>query len=166
MAESGYARRLGPFSATMLVIGGIIGSGIFLNPSVVAARVPDTGLTLAVWTMGALIALLGSFVYAELGQRRPRAGGGYAYLREAFGPLPGFLYAWALLLIMATGAAAAVAMTSASYLASLLEWPDSSRQPIAAAMIGSSVPLNGRRTASRVCSPSAARLTPILMRRN
>jgi APA family basic amino acid/polyamine antiporter len=135
MTHPGYARRLGVFSATMLVIGGIIGAGIFLNPAVVAARVRTPGLTLAVWGLGALVALIGAFVFAELGQRRPRAGGGYAYLREAFGPLAGFLYAWALLLAIATGAAAAVAMTFAGYATDLLGWPPSAQQPLAAGAI-------------------------------
>jgi APA family basic amino acid/polyamine antiporter len=133
--EVGYARRLGLFSGTMLVIGGIIGSGIFINPAVVAARVGTAGMTLGVWGLGAVIALLGAFTYAELGARRPAAGGGYAYLREAFGPLAGFLYAWALLLIMATGAAAAVAMTFAGYALSLAGWDPAVRQPLAAGAI-------------------------------
>ena len=111
--DVGYARRLGLFSATMLVIGGIIGSGIFRNPAEVARIVRTPELVYLVWGMGAVIALIGAFVFAELGARRPRAGGGYAYLREAFGPLAGFMYAWALLLVMATGAIAAVAMTFA-----------------------------------------------------
>lgn len=135
MTATGYARRLGRFSATMMVIGGIIGSGIFLNPAVVAARVRSSGLTLGVWALGAVVALIGAFVFAELGRRRPLAGGGYAYLREAFGPLSGFLYAWALLLVIATGAAAAVAMTSAGYAMALLGWPDALQRPLAAAMI-------------------------------
>lgn len=128
----GYARTLGLFSATMMVIGGIIGSGIFLNPSVVAARMGSREGTLLVWLLGAVIALLGAFVFAELGRRRPLAGGGYAYLREAFGPLAGFLYGWALLLIMATGAIAAVAMTFAGYATDLFGW-SAARQPLLAA---------------------------------
>jgi APA family basic amino acid/polyamine antiporter len=131
-APVGYARTLGLFSATMMVIGGIIGSGIFLNPSVVAARMGSREGTLLVWLLGAVIALLGAFVFAELGRRRPLAGGGYAYLREAFGPLAGFLYGWALLLIMATGAIAAVAMTFAGYATDLFGWP-AARQPWLAA---------------------------------
>ncbi len=132
MTTTGYARRLGLFSATMLVIGGIIGSGIFLNPAVVAARVQTSGLTLAVWGLGAVVALMGALVFAELGGRRPLAGGGYAYLREAFGPLPGFLYAWALLLVIATGAAAAVAMTFAGYAVALLGLGTEAQRPMAA----------------------------------
>lgn len=136
MTTTGYARQLGLFSATMLVIGGIIGSGIFLNPAVVAARVRAPGLTLAVWGLGAIVALLGAFVFAELGARRPEAGGGYAYLREAFGSLPGFLYAWALLLVIATGAAAAVAMTFAGYTVGLLGWsPETQRLVAGAALV-------------------------------
>lgn len=133
--EIAYARRLGFFSATMLVIGGIIGSGIFLNPAVVAARVRTPAMTLTAWGLGAVIALIGAFVFAELGGRRPAAGGGYAYLREAFGPLLGFMYAWALLLVMATGAIAAVAMTFASYLCALTGWPAESQPVVAAAGI-------------------------------
>ena len=118
-----YARRLGLFSGTMSVIGGIIGSGIFLNPAIVAQRVGTAGATLAVWVGGGVVALIGAFVFGELGQRRPQVGGGYAYLREAFGPLPAFLYAWALLLIMAPGAIAAVAVTFANYTAALVGFP-------------------------------------------
>src|SRR5207237_933596 len=95
-----YARRLGIFSATMAVIGGIIGSGVFLGPEVVAARVGSAGLTLAAWVLGGLIALAGAFCFGELGARRPRAGGGYVYLREAFGPLPAVLYGWAVLFVL------------------------------------------------------------------
>jgi APA family basic amino acid/polyamine antiporter len=115
----------------MMVIGGIIGSGIFLNPAVVAARVKTPAMTLTAWGLGAVIALFGAFVFAELGGRRPTVGGGYAYLREAFGPLIGFMYAWALLLVMATGAIAAVAVTFASYLGDLMGWSPS-MQPVAA----------------------------------
>jgi len=112
----GYARQLGLFSGTMAVIGGIVGSGIFLNPAIVAARVGSTTLTLAAWTLGGVVALLGAFIFGELAARNPRVGGGYAYLRDSFGSLPAFLYGWALLLIMATGAIAAVAFTFASYI--------------------------------------------------
>lgn len=115
-----YARRLGLFSGTMAVIGGIIGSGIFLNSSIVAARVGTASLTLAVWALGAVVALAGALIFAELGSRMPRAGGQYVYLREAFGPMAGFIDAWALLLIIGTGAIAAVAYTCASYLVALL----------------------------------------------
>jgi APA family basic amino acid/polyamine antiporter len=110
-----YRRTLGLFSGTMAVVGGIIGSGIFINPAIVAQRVGTAGYTLGVWVLGGAVALIGAFCFGELGRRRPRAGGSYVYLREALGPLPAFLYAWALLLVMATGAIAAVAVTFANY---------------------------------------------------
>ncbi|MGH9262592.1 MAG: amino acid permease, partial [Acidimicrobiales bacterium] len=137
---NGYSRRLGLFSATMAVIGGIIGSGIFLGPQVVAQRVGSARLTLAAWVLGGVIALAGALCFAELGARRPRAGGGYVYLREAFGPLPAFLYGWTLLLVIATGAIAAVAVTFASYTASLLGLPPRATVPLA---IGAIVLLSG-----------------------
>ena len=107
----------------MLVVGGIIGSGIFLNPAIVAQRVGSPRLIMGTWALGALVALLGAFIFAELGARAPAAGGGYVYLRDAFGRLPAFLYGWALLTAIATGAAAAVAVTFASYAAPLLGLP-------------------------------------------
>lgn len=110
-----YARRVGLFPASMLVVGGIIGSGIFLNPSVVASRAGSSTLIISAWVLGGVIAILGAFIFAELGARRPATGGGYVYLREAWGPLPAFLYAWTILLVIGSGAIAAVAMTFASY---------------------------------------------------
>jgi basic amino acid/polyamine antiporter, APA family len=135
-APSGtYARRIGPFSGTMMVVGGIIGSGIFLNPALVAERARTVELTLAVWVLGGAIALLGALVFAELGARRPVAGGGYVYLRDAYGRLPAFLYAWTLLLVIATGAIAAVAVTFASYTAALVGFGPAARLPLAVGAI-------------------------------
>jgi APA family basic amino acid/polyamine antiporter len=130
-----YARRLGLFSGTMAVVGGIIGSGIFLNPAIVAQRTRAPALTIGVWVLGGAIALVGAFCYAELGHRQPKAGGGYVYLREAFGPLPAFLYGWALLLVIATGACAAVAVTFARYAVALFALPAAAATPIAVAAI-------------------------------
>jgi APA family basic amino acid/polyamine antiporter len=109
------ARRLGAFDATMIVMGGIIGAGIFRNPSEVARHISAPWLMLAAWMVGGLIALAGAFVYAELAQRRPEVGGQYAYLRDAFHPMTAFLYGWTLLLVTQTGGMAAVAMTFADY---------------------------------------------------
>jgi amino acid transporter len=110
-----FKRALGPFDATMIVIGGIIGSGIFINPYLVARQLDSTVLVLLAWAAGGAIALAGAFAYAELGQRLPRAGGQYVYLGEAWHPLVGFLYGWALLFMIQTGAMAAVAITFAQY---------------------------------------------------
>ncbi|MCE9666387.1 amino acid permease [Myxococcus stipitatus] len=136
----GYARRVGLFSGVMLVIGGIIGSGIFLNPAIVAQRVQTPGLTLGVWALGGAVALIGAFIYGELGQRIPKAGGSYVYLRDAFGPLPAFLNAWGLLLVIATGAIAAVAVTFAQYTLALTGLGAGYRLPLA---VGAIVLLTG-----------------------
>lgn len=136
MTTTTYARRLGLFSGTLLVVGGIIGSGVFLNPSVVAQRVGTGPYTMLAWGLGAVIAILGAFIFAELGARAPSAGGGYAYLRDAFGPLPAFLYGWALLLAIASGATAAVAVTFANYAVPLLGLAAGSERALAIAAIG------------------------------
>lgn len=109
------ARRLGPFDASMIVMGGIIGSGIFMNPSVVARQVHTPFLILSAWALGGVIALAGAFIYAELASRRPQVGGQYAYIREAYHPSVAFIYGWALLLVTQTGGMAAVAVTFGRY---------------------------------------------------
>ncbi|HEX6434271.1 MAG TPA: amino acid permease [Gemmatimonadales bacterium] len=134
-SPDGYEPRLGLFSGTMMVVGGIIGSGIFLNPAIVAQRVGSVTLTLGVWLLGGVVALIGAMVFAELGARRPVAGGGYVYLRECFGKLPAFLYAWTLLLVIATGAIAAVAVTFAGYSAAILGLEPRMTVPIAVGAI-------------------------------
>ena len=111
----GLARRLGLFDATMLVMGGIIGSGIFVNPAEVARHVHAPMLIVGVWVLGGIIAFIGALVYAELAARRPAVGGQYAYLRDAYGLLPAFLYGWSLLLVIQSGGMAAVAITFARY---------------------------------------------------
>jgi APA family basic amino acid/polyamine antiporter len=117
------ARRLGLFDATMIVMGGIIGSGIFMNPSVVVRNVKTPFLILAVWALGGLIALAAAFIWAELAALRPEVGGQYAYLREAYHPLVAFLYGWGLLLVIQTGGMAAVAVTFARYFLELTNLP-------------------------------------------
>src|SRR5215211_8006635 len=119
----GLARRLGLFDATMIVMGGIVGSGIFINPYVVARQVHTPPLILGAWLAGGAVALAGAFVYAELAARRPEVGGQYAYLREAFHPGVAFLYGWALLLVVQTGGMAAVAVTFARYFSELTGAP-------------------------------------------
>ena len=113
------ARRLGPFDATMIVMGGIIGSGIFINPYVVARQVHTPALIVGAWAAGGVIALLGAFAYAELAALRPEVGGQYAYLRDAYHPSVAFLYGWALLLVVQTGGMAAVAATFGKYFVEL-----------------------------------------------
>jgi basic amino acid/polyamine antiporter, APA family len=115
----------------MVVIGGIIGSGIFINPYIVAQRLDSSVLVLAAWAAGGAIALAGAFAYAELGAVFPKAGGQYVYLRDAYHPLAGFLYGWALLLMIETGAIAAVAITFATYALRLAGRSDIAPVPLA-----------------------------------
>ncbi len=107
----------------MLVMGGIIGAGIFVTPYIVARQVDTTELILAAWLCGGGIALLGAFVYAELAARRPDVGGQYAYLRDAFHPGVAFVYGWILLLVTQSGGMAAVALTFARYFIELTRVP-------------------------------------------
>src|SRR6202162_2329071 len=97
---SSYLQRLGVFDTTMVVIGGIIGAGIFLNPAIVAQRVHSSAFILTAWIIGGGVGLIGALCFAELGARRPQAGGGYIYLTETFGPLAAFLYGWTFLFII------------------------------------------------------------------
>jgi APA family basic amino acid/polyamine antiporter len=115
------------FDATMLVMGGIVGSGIFINPYVVAQQLHTAPLILLAWLAGGVIALLGGFIYAELAARQPVVGGQYAYLRDAYHPVAGFLYGWVLLLVIQTGGMAAVTVTFARYLLALTQWPISEK---------------------------------------
>lgn len=121
--QPGLVQRLGLFHGTMIVMGGIVGSGIFMNPYVVARQVHTPFLILAAWAAGGAIALLGAFVYAELAARRPQVGGQYAYIREAYHPAAAFLYGWVLLLVTQTGGMAAVAVTFARYFLELTRAP-------------------------------------------
>lgn len=114
-ANPGLARKLGLFDATMVVMGGIVGAGIFINPYVVARQVHTPGLILGAWIFGGLIGLGGAFIWAELAATLPAVGGQYAYLREAYHPVVAFLYGWVLLLVIQTGGMAAVAITFGRY---------------------------------------------------
>ena len=106
----------------MVVMGGIVGSGIFINPYVVAQQVHTPALILGAWMFGGVIGLAGAFIWAELAATLPEVGGQYAYLREAYHPGVAFLYAWGLLLVTQTGGMAAVAITFAKYFLELTGW--------------------------------------------
>jgi len=103
----------------MLVMGGTIGAGIFINPYVVAQRVHTPSLVVIAWLVGGVLALTGAFIWAELAQRMPQVGGQYAYLREVYHPVVAFLYGWVLLLVIQTGGMAAVTVAFAHYLREL-----------------------------------------------
>jgi APA family basic amino acid/polyamine antiporter len=153
LEETKVRRQLGVFDATMLVMGGIVGSGIFMNPSVVARQVHTPFLILGVWVAGGALALLGAFIWAELATRLPGAGGQYLYLREAYHPAVAFVYGWVLLLVTQTGGMAAVAVTFARYYREIsgVTWSDSA---IAATVLLSLSAINclGARTGSNVQS--------------
>jgi amino acid transporter len=108
-------RRLGLVSAVAVLVGSTIGSGIFRTPATVATRVDDVPLFLAAWIAGGLVALCGALTYAELAACFPRSGGIYVFIREAFGPLPAFLFGWAELLVIRPGAFGAISITAAAY---------------------------------------------------
>jgi APA family basic amino acid/polyamine antiporter len=132
---SSYIRRLGVFDTTMIVIGGIIGAGIFLNPAIVAQRVHTTTFILVTWAIGGAVALIGALTFAELGARRPEAGGGYIYLTDTFGRLPAFLYGWTFLFIINSGGIAAVSVTFARYTSDLFSFPASYIKPLAVGLL-------------------------------
>jgi basic amino acid/polyamine antiporter, APA family len=146
-------RQLGLFDATMIVMGGIVGAGIFANPSEVAHRVHTPFLILCVWVLGGLLAMCGAFIWAELATRLPGAlGGQYVYLRDAYHPAVAFVYGWGLLLITQTGGMAAVAVIFASYFRALTGvWNESA---IAAAVLLTLTGINcfGARAGSNVQS--------------
>jgi APA family basic amino acid/polyamine antiporter len=134
-SPSSYLRRLGVFDTTMVVIGGIIGAGIFLNPAIVAQRVHTSAFILTAWIIGGAVALVGALAFAELGARRPQAGGGYVYLTESFGPLAAFLYGWTFLFIINSGGIAAVSVTFARYSVDLLGISTIYIKPFAVALL-------------------------------
>src|SRR5262249_21140749 len=118
--EKGLERSLGVFSATTLIVGSMIGSGVFIAPSIMAMRVATPGVNMGLWIVGGILTLLGALSYAELCAMMPRAGGQYVFLREAFGPFVAFLYGWAVLFVIQTGFNAAVSIAFAKYLGVLL----------------------------------------------
>ena len=118
--RSGLRREIGLLDATTIVISGIIGGGIFFTPATVAQQLPSSGLIVAAWIAGAVVAFAGALTFAELGSRFPHAGGHYVYIRDAFGGLPAFLYGWMLLLIIATGALASLALAFAGYVSAFI----------------------------------------------
>jgi basic amino acid/polyamine antiporter, APA family len=135
IGSSPFARRLGLFSASVVVVSGIIGGGIFINPYLVANLLHTPGLILAAWGAGGVLALCGAFVFAELSTVIPRVGGQYAFCREAFGPVFGFLHGWTLLLVISSGAVAAIAVALADYAIRLTHWPPVIGVPLAAGLL-------------------------------
>ena len=113
--NNGLVRQLGLFDSTMVIVGIVIGSGIFLTTGVMAKSIPSPALILLAWVVGGALTLAGALTYAELGAAMPDAGGQYVYLREAYGPMVGFLFGWMVFLIYMTGAIATLAVAFAEY---------------------------------------------------
>jgi len=130
-----YARSLGVWDASMIVVGGVIGSGIFRTPGSIAKETGSSFEQMLAWGIGGVIALVGALCYAELGTRRPNAGGGYVYLREAFGLIIAFVYGWNLLVVNHSGAIAAVATLFADYAAKAVGVKLADPRPYAVATI-------------------------------
>jgi len=113
-------RALGAWDGALITIGSVLGTAIFLTPSDIARVLPHAGLILAVWIAGGLLTLAGALTYAEMGAMFPRAGGMYHFLKEAYGPLPGFLFGWASFLVIMSGGIAALAAGFGEYLGAFL----------------------------------------------
>jgi len=118
---TGLRRTLGFTDLVMLTVGTVIGSGIFLVPSVVLRHTGgQTGPAMLVWVIGGVLSLLGALTYAELGAMRPEAGGLYVYIRDAFGPLPAFLYGWTTFFVIASGSVATLAVAFSGYFSQIV----------------------------------------------
>ena len=115
-SDEGLIRAIGLGSAILLVVGNVIGSGIFLTSGGMAALIPSASLLLLAWVLGGVLAIAGGLTYAEMGAMFPRSGGVYVFLREAYGSLTAFLYGWSSLLVVISGSIAAVAVWFAEYL--------------------------------------------------
>jgi APA family basic amino acid/polyamine antiporter len=120
ITQEGLRAAIGLRSAVMLVVGGVIGVGVFVNPAVVARSLHSPGLALVAWVLGGAVAVLGAFIYAELAARMPSTGGEYVYLRDTYGPLAGFLFGWSTLLVVHAGGMAAVSIIFAENVLRLL----------------------------------------------
>jgi len=117
----GLRRTLGFTDLLLLTLGTVIGSGIFIVPGVVLKQTDGhLGVALLVWVVGGVVSFLGALTYAELGAMTPEAGGLYAYIRDAFGPLPAFLYGWTSFLVTASGSVATLAVAFSAYLGQLV----------------------------------------------
>src|SRR5580658_303302 len=120
--EGELVKGLGLFDSTMIVVGSMIGSGIFIVSADIAHQVRSPGLLLVVWLASGLITLIGALSFGELAAAMPHAGGQYVYLRESIGPAWGFLYGWSMLLVIETAAIAAVALSFAKFAGVLAHW--------------------------------------------
>jgi basic amino acid/polyamine antiporter, APA family len=134
--DGGLVKGLGLVSATTLVMGSMIGSGVFIVAADIGRQVNSPGLLMATWLVTAALTLIAALSYGELAAAMPRAGGQYVYLREAFGPLWGFLYGWTLFLVIQTGTIAAVAVAFAKYTGVFFPWISDRRYLVGSGHLG------------------------------
>jgi APA family basic amino acid/polyamine antiporter len=134
--ESGLVKGLGLVDSTTLVMGSMVGSGIFIVSADIARQVNSPGLMILTWAMTALLTVIAALSYGELAAAMPHAGGQYVYLREAFGPLWGFLYGWTLFMVIQTGTIAAVAVGFAKYSGVFVPWISADNHLIGSGKIG------------------------------
>src|SRR5712675_3374327 len=134
--EGGFVRAIGLFDGTMIVVGSMIGSGIFIVAAGISRQTGSPAGLLLTWILTGLLTVFAAISYGELAAMMPKAGGQYVYLREAFSPLWGFLYGWTLFLVIQTGTIAAVAVGFARYSGVLLPWVSESNYIIAPIRFG------------------------------
>jgi APA family basic amino acid/polyamine antiporter len=127
-SDAGLVKGLGLVDATTLVMGSMIGSGIFIVAADIARQVQSPGLLLMTWVVTAVLTIIAALSYGELAAAMPHAGGQYVYLREAFGPLWGFLYGWTLFMVIQTGTVAAVAVAFSKYTGVFFPWISTDNQ--------------------------------------
>jgi len=135
MTQPGLQRHLGLTSAILLVVGSVIGSGIFMKPLVISQALPDATWILGAWAVLGFVCLCGALAYGELGAMFPQAGGQYAFLREAYGPFVAFLYGWCLLLVINTGTLAALCVAFSENLDRIVPMQAGARFAVAASMV-------------------------------
>jgi basic amino acid/polyamine antiporter, APA family len=134
--QSGLVKGLGLVSATTLVMGSMIGSGVFIVAADISRQVQSPGLLIMTWVVTAILTLIAALSYGELAAAMPHAGGQYIYLREAFGPMYGFLYGWTLFMVIQTGTIAAVAVAFAKYAGVFVPWISAQNYLVGSGKIG------------------------------
>src|SRR6266568_930849 len=122
--STGLVPALGLFTTVMMVVGGVIGSGIFKKPAVMAAQVGSPEVLLGVWVLAGVITLFGALTNAEIASMIPETGGQYVYFDRMYGPFTAFLYGWAVFAVMQSGSIAAVAYVFAEYSTEFVKLPE------------------------------------------
>ncbi len=145
--EPSLVRRLTAWDGALITIGAVVGTGIFLTTSDMARALPHPGLILLAWVLGGFLTVAGALTYAEMGAMYPEAGGMYHFLREAYGPLVGFLYGWASFLVIMSGGIAALAVGFGEYLGSFFPFFSTGHVLVAAPVLGWRWTLSGGQVA-------------------